>query len=64
MNLSSYTQKINGSTINNCCQNVCMKIKLIKVGLNDDASPFQLVNCTRVTQGGLIGESQASTVIQ
>ena len=38
MNLSSYTQKINGSTIYNCCQNVCMKIKLIKVGLNDDVS--------------------------
>ena len=49
MNLSSYTQKINGSTIYNCCQNVCMEIKLIKVGLYDDVSPFQLVNCTRVT---------------
>ena len=49
MNLSSYTQKINGSTIYNRCQNVCMEIKLIKVGLYDDVSPFQLVNYTRVT---------------
>ena len=30
MNLSSYTQKIYGSTINNCCQNVCMKIKVFE----------------------------------